>query len=108
MDRRPCRPTPAHHPSGNVHGMPWPCSWTWQNPERKNDPVIYTMDQWDRLKKIGDDGAKLLPRTWSSSGWRDYEAEERLLIEQHGIRVITVEELRGKGRRPWWPRPWPT
>ena len=91
--------TPLTTPSGNVHGMPLALLMDLENPERKNDPVIYTMDQWDRLKKIGDDGAKLLPKDLVFIGLRDYEAEERLLIEQHGIRVITVEELRGKGAK---------
>ncbi|MFT3885304.1 MAG: arginase [Flavobacteriales bacterium] len=88
--------SPWTTPSGNVHGMPLALL---MNIEKKgqNRPRVFTMDTWDRLRKIGMNGPKLLPNDLVFIGLRDYEPEERAIIEEHRIKVITVDEIRKKG-----------
>lgn len=90
--------SPWTTPSGNVHGMPLALL---MNIEKKgqNRPRIFTMDIWDRLRKIGMNGPKLVPSDLVFIGLRDYEPEERAIIEEHRIKVITVDEIRKKGAR---------
>lgn len=85
--------SPWTTPSGNVHGMPLALL---MNIEKKgnNRPRMFTLDVWDRLRKIGSSGPKVLPQDLVFIGLRDYEEEERAIIEEHGIKVITVEDLR--------------
>lgn len=88
--------SPWTTPSGNVHGMPLSLL---MNIEKKgrNKPRVYTMDTWDRLRKIGQSGPKLLPSDLVFIGLRDYEEEEAAIIKEFGIKVITVDDLRKKG-----------
>lgn len=88
--------SPLTTPSGNVHGMPLSLL---MNIEKKgrNKPRVYTMDTWDRLRKIGMSGPKLLPSDLVFIALRDYEPEEEAIIKEHNIKVITVEDLRKKG-----------
>ncbi len=88
--------TPWTTPSGNVHGMPLALLMHIENKGR-NKPQVYTMATWDRLRKIGVNGPKLQPRDLVFIALRDYEPEERVIIEEHGIKVITMEQLRAKG-----------
>lgn len=88
--------TPWTTPSGNVHGMPLALLMQIEKKGR-NKPQVYTMATWDRLRKIGVNGPKLAPADLVFIGLRDYEPEERAIIEEHGIKVITVEDLRAKG-----------
>ncbi len=88
--------TPWTTPSGNVHGMPLALLMHIEKKGR-NRPQVYTMDTWDRLRKIGTSGPKLQPRDLVFIALRDYEAEEEAIIKEHGIKVIKVEELRAKG-----------
>lgn len=88
--------SPWTTPSGNVHGMPLALLMQIDKKGR-NKPQVYTMATWDRLRKIGVTGPKLAPRDLVFIALRDYEPEEAAIIEQHGIKVITVKELREKG-----------
>lgn len=88
--------TPWTTPSGNVHGMPLALLMHIEKKGR-NRPRVFTMDTWDRLRKIGVNGPKLVPKDLVFIGLRDYEPEEKAIIEEHGIKVITVEDLRSKG-----------
>lgn len=88
--------TPWTTPSGNVHGMPLALLMQ-MDQKGPNTPQVYTMDIWDRLMKIGSNGPKLLPQDLVFIALRDYEAEEKAIIEEFGIKVITVKELREKG-----------
>ena len=88
--------TPWTTPSGNVHGMPLALLMQIEKKGR-NKPQVYTMEIWDRLRKIGVNGPKLIPKDLVFIGLRDYEQEERAIIEEHGIKVITVADLRKKG-----------
>lgn len=88
--------SPWTTPSGNVHGMPLALL---MNIEKKgrNQPRVYTMDTWDRLRKIGMNGPKLLPSDLVFIALRDLEEEEQAIIDEHRIKVITVKQLREKG-----------
>lgn len=88
--------TPWTTPSGNVHGMP--LALLMQIEKRgRNRPQVYTMATWDRLRRIGVNGPKLAPRDLVFIALRDLEPEEESIIQEHGIKVITVEQLRAKG-----------
>ena len=88
--------SPWTTPSGNVHGMPLALLMQIEK-KGKNRPRVYTMDTWDRLRKIGVSGPKLLPSDLVFIALRDYEPEEEAIIKEHGIKVITVDDLRKHG-----------
>ncbi len=88
--------TPWTTPSGNVHGMPLALLMQIEK-KGKNRPQVYTMDTWDRLRKIGVSGAKMLPSDLVFIALRDYEPEEEAIIQELGIKVITVADVRSKG-----------
>ncbi|MBK6777165.1 MAG: arginase family protein [Flavobacteriales bacterium] len=71
--------SPFTTPSGNVHGMPLALLMDIENKkQRRNKPRVYTLDVWDRLRKIGSSGPKLLPSDLVFIGLKDYEAKRRL------------------------------
>ncbi|HRN35962.1 MAG TPA: arginase [Flavobacteriales bacterium] len=88
--------SPWTTPSGNVHGMPLALL---MNIEMKgqNRPRMFTLDAWDRLRKIGGNEPKLSPQDLVIIGLRDYEKEEEAIIKEHNIKVVTVEQLRKTG-----------
>lgn len=88
--------SPWTTPSGNVHGMPLALL---MNIEVKgpNRPRMFTLDVWDRLRKIGTNEPKVLPRDLVFIGLRDLEEEEAAIIKEHNIKVFAVKELREKG-----------
>ena len=88
--------SPWTTPSGNVHGMPLSLLMHLEKKGR-NKPRVYTMDTWDRLRKIGMSGPKLVPSDLVFIALRDYEEEEAAIIRENGIKVITVDDLRKKG-----------
>ena len=88
--------SPWTTPSGNVHGMPLALLMHLEKKGR-NRPRVFTMDVWDRLRKIGIGGPKLVPSDLVFIALRDYEPEEQAIIAEHRIKVITVDDLRGKG-----------
>lgn len=88
--------SPFTTPSGNVHGMPLALLMDMEIKGR-NRPRMFTIDAWDRLRKIGPNGPKLMPRDLVIIGLRDYEEEEEAIIREHGIKVVPVKEVREKG-----------
>jgi len=56
-----------------------------------------TKKQWDYLKNIGKITPKILPEDVVFISLRDYEKEEKFLIEKYGMKVITTNEVRRKG-----------
>lgn len=88
--------SPWTTPSGNVHGMPLALLMQIEK-KGKNRPRVFTMDTWDRLRKIGVAGPKLLPSDLVFIALRDYEPEEEAIIKEHGIKVITVQQVREHG-----------
>lgn len=90
--------TPFTTPSGNLHGMSLAASLNEDNSESAAHSLDdETVKDWDKLKSIGNIVPKVLPEDVVLVSLRDYEKEERNLIEKYGIKVITSKEIRSKG-----------
>ena len=90
--------TPYTTPSGNLHGMPMAISMGLDNLDcASHEPDAQTLKHWESLKRIGKIHPKVKPEDIIYIGLRDYEKEEKYLIEQHGIKVISIKEIRNKG-----------
>jgi arginase len=90
--------TPYTTPSGNMHGMPLSASIAEDNEESKvHDIDEKTRKQWEQLKHFGKISPKVLPEDVVLISLRDYEKEEKHLIDKYGMYVITTAELRRKG-----------
>jgi arginase len=90
--------TPYTTPSGNLHGMPLSISIGEDNKEcQVHDVEESTVKQWDYLKHIGNVFPKVLPEDIVFISLRDFEKEEKFLIEKYGMKVFTTSEVRRKG-----------
>jgi arginase len=90
--------TPYTTPSGNMHGMPLSASINEDNREcAVHELDAETTAQWDYLKNIGKIAPKVLPEDIVYISLRDFEKEEKALIDKYGIKVITTKEVRNKG-----------
>jgi arginase len=90
--------TPYTTPSGNIHGMPLAASIGEDNEESKvHEPDEKTKKQWDQLKSFGKMEPKVLAEDIVFIGLRDFEKEEKHLIDKYGMKVITTNELRRTG-----------
>lgn len=90
--------TPFTTPSGNLHGMPLALSINEDNKESGvHDVDEETVNSWEYLKHLGNIAPKVLPEDVVFIALRDYEKEEKYLIEKYGMKVITTNELRRKG-----------
>lgn len=90
--------TPYTTPSGNMHGMPLAASINEDNDEmavHELDPE--TTKYWNYLKNLGKIAPKVLPEDIVFISLRDFEKEEKGLIEKYGIKVISTKEVRSKG-----------
>lgn len=90
--------TPYTTPSGNMHGMPLAASINEDNEEmavHELDPE--TAKNWNYLKNIGKIAPKVLPEDIVYISLRDFEKEEKGLIDKYGIKVISTKEVRSKG-----------
>lgn len=90
--------TPYTTPTGNMHGMPLAAAIGEDNEECK----VHELDEktrtaWEQLKNIGKSNPNILPEDIVFIALRDYEKEEKKLIEKHGIKVITTGEVRRNG-----------
>jgi arginase len=90
--------TPYTTPSGNMHGMPLAASIAEDNEESK----VHELDEktaklWEQLKAIGKISPKILPEDIVFISLRDYEKEEKSLIEKYEMKVITTNEVRRNG-----------
>lgn len=90
--------TPYTTPSGNIHGMPLAISIGEDNKEC----AVHELDEetekyWNQLKNIGKISKKVLPEDVVFISLRDYEKEEKHLIEKYGMKVISTKEVRSKG-----------
>ena len=92
--------TPYTTPSGNVHGMPMSASIGEDNIEMKvHELDEKTAKQWEQLKNLGKISPKVLPEDVVFIALRDFEKEEKHLIDKHGMKVITTAEVRRTGQR---------
>jgi arginase len=90
--------TPYTTPSGNMHGMPLAASLNEDNLESQvHNPDPQTIEQWNKLKGIGNIQPKIQPEDLVFIALRDLEKEEEHLIKKHNIKVIPVQEVRRKG-----------
>ena len=90
--------TPYTTPSGNMHGMPLATAIAEDNLECKvHDLDDKTKNLWNQLKSIGKINQKVLPEDVVFIALRDFEKEEKNIIEKHGIKVITTSEVRRNG-----------
>lgn len=90
--------TPFTTPSGNMHGMPLATAIAEDNEESKvHTPDEKTLKLWSQLKSLGKINQKVLPEDIVFISLRDFEKEEKHLIEKHGIKVITTGEVRRNG-----------
>ncbi|MDB5231251.1 MAG: arginase [Chitinophagaceae bacterium] len=90
--------TPYTTPSGNMHGMPLATAINEDNLESAvHEPDAEAKKYWDYLKKIGNISPKVLGEDIVLISLRDYEKEEKFLIEKHGMKVITTSQVRRKG-----------
>jgi arginase len=90
--------TPYTTPSGNMHGMPLAISINEDNKEcgvHELDPE--TQKNWNHLKNLGKIAPKVLPEDIVFISLRDFEREEKHLIDKYGIKVISTKEVRSKG-----------
>lgn len=90
--------TPFTTPSGNVHGMALAATIN----EDNEDCAVHEIDEetkkyWNQLKNIGKVAPKVLPEDVVLISLRDYEKEEKYIIEKYGMKVITTNEVRRKG-----------
>ncbi len=90
--------TPYTTPSGNMHGMPLSVSIGEDNKEFK----VHELDEkttrlWEQLKNIGKICPKVLPEDIVFISLRDFEKEEKHVIEKHGIKVFSTNEVRRNG-----------
>ena len=56
-----------------------------------------TKKYWHQLKNIGKVAPKVLPEDVVLISLRDFEKEEKYIIEKYGMKVITTNEVRRKG-----------
>jgi arginase len=90
--------TPYTTPSGNMHGMPLSAAIADDNKESSTHELDEkTAKLWDQLKSIGKIPQKVLPEDVVFISLRDFEKEEKHLIEKHGMKVITTSEVRRIG-----------
>ncbi len=90
--------TPYTTPSGNMHGMPLSAAIGEDNTEsRVHELDEKTKKQWDQLKQFGKVHPKVLPEDVVFISLRDYEKEERFLIEKYDMKIVTTNEIRRKG-----------
>ncbi len=90
--------TPYTTPSGNMHGMPLATAIAEDNEENKvHDLDDKTTKLWNQLKTIGKINQKVLPEDVVFISLRDFEKEEKALIEKYGMKVISTSEVRRNG-----------
>ncbi len=90
--------TPYTTPSGNMHGMPLATAIGEDNKECAVHQLdAETEKHWKYLKNIGKIAPKVLPEDIVFISLRDFEKEEKFLIDKYGIKVISTKEVRNKG-----------
>jgi arginase len=90
--------TPYTTPSGNLHGMPVAATINEDNLESAvHELDAETTKHWNYLKNIGKVAPKVLPEDVVFIAIRDFEKEEKHLIDKYGMKVITAKEVRSKG-----------
>jgi arginase len=90
--------TPYTTPSGNVHGMPLAAAINEDNEECAVHEIDeQTAKHWNYLKTAGRSAPKVLPEDIVFISLRDYEKEEKYLIDKYRMKVVTTKEVRIHG-----------
>lgn len=90
--------TPFTTPSGNVHGMAMAIAINENNKEcAVHDVDDETIKFWNHLKNIGKSVPKVLPEDVVYISLRDFEKEEKHLIDKYGMKYFTTKEVRNNG-----------
>jgi arginase len=90
--------TPYTTPSGNMHGM----SLATALAEDNTDIGVHKLDReteknWRHLQNLGGISPKVLEEDVVFISLRDFEREEKVLIDKYRMKVITTSEVRRKG-----------
>ena len=90
--------TPYTTPSGNMHGM----SMAITIGEDNKECAIHELDgetrhTWNKLKELGTGNQKVLPEDVVFISLRDFEKEEKFLIDKYNMKVVSTNEFRRKG-----------
>jgi arginase len=90
--------SPYTSPSGNIHGMPLAAALGEDNlTDQINELTPETYQNWQGMKKIGSEKAKIQPTDLIYFGVRDTETPEDQQMDRLGIRNYQVHELRYRG-----------
>ncbi|HYC40594.1 MAG TPA: arginase [Chitinophagaceae bacterium] len=90
--------SPFTTPSGNLHGMALAASLNMDNMECAVHEVDeQTIRHWNHLKNIGKITPKLLPEDIVFISLREFEKEEKYLLDKYDMKVVTTKEVRHKG-----------
>ncbi len=84
--------------SGNIHGMPLATALAEDNKGcKRNIPNEHTVQSWNKMKELGGVSPKIAASDLVYVGLRDFEEEEEYIINNLGIKCISVPELRQIG-----------
>jgi arginase len=90
--------SPYTTPSGNMHGMPIAVLLDEDNLDcRVNMPDQETLNYWYQLKNIGNIAPKIQYRDLVYIALRDYEKEEKYLLDKNKVKIFPIAELRRSG-----------
>lgn len=90
--------TPYTTPSGNMHGMPLASVMNIDNLDCQINAVdAPTVALWNQLKNVGGITQKIHPEDVVYVAVRDTEEQEEAIIEQLGMKWITVQDVRKQG-----------
>jgi arginase len=89
--------SPYTTPSGNMHGMPLSICLGEDNIERgMNKPDEETIEYWEKLKNLGGINPKIQYTDLVMIALRDFEPQEKYLLDKNKVRVYPVTEIRRK------------
>lgn len=90
--------SPWTTPSGNMHGMPLAAVLNEDNSSNKmNKPDKDTLDNWNRIKKIGNISPKIDWNDLVYIALRDVEPEESYLLKKHKVKIFSSNEVKRNG-----------
>lgn len=90
--------TPYTTPSGNMHGMALATALAEDNKDAGLHQLDTETDEcWHHLQKMGGIAPKVLAEDIVFISLRDFEREEKALIDKHRMKVITTGEVRRNG-----------
>ncbi|MBK9525987.1 MAG: arginase [Bacteroidetes bacterium] len=90
--------SPWTTPSGNMHGMPLAAVLAEDNASNKmNKPDKDTLEQWNKIKKIGGIMPKIDWNDLVFIGLRDVEPEESYLLKKNKVKIFSTNDVKRNG-----------